>query len=300
MASSPAPVLAAGAVLWRPSRRHGIKVAVIHRPRYGDWSLPKGKALRGETLPLTAIREIAEETGFAVRLGRQVTTVSYPVSAGHKTVHYFSGRAGDGQFRRSDEVDDLDWLSLPKARKRLTHHFDRKVLDSFGTLPTELSTVVLVRHARAGQRDAFSGDDDDRPLDGKGIRQAAALTQELLAFGPSAVASAPLVRCRQTVERLAGRLRTTVGDEPALSESEYQHDPAAARRRVTELALRDTGSGPVVVCSQGGVIPGVIRSLASRANLAVPTTATPKGAYWVLSFEGKQLRQADRYLVPDS
>ena len=292
-------MLAAGAVLWRPSRRHGIKVAVIHRPRYGDWSLPKGKALRGERLPLTAIREIAEETGFAVRLGRQVTTVSYPVSAGHKTVHYFAGRAGDGRFHRSDEVDDLAWLPLRKARKQLTHHFDRKVLDSFSTLPADMSAVVLVRHARAGQRDSFIGDDDDRPLDAKGTRQTLALTQELLAFGPTAVTSAPLARCRQTVQRLAEQLRVAIGDEPALSEPEYQHDPAAARRRVTELALRDTGSGPVVVCSQGGVIPGVIKSLASRADLAVPTTTTPKGAYWVLSFEGKQLRQADRYLVPE-
>jgi len=300
VASSATPIAAAGAVLWRPSRRHGIKVAVVHRPRYDDWSLPKGKARRGESPPVTAVREIGEETGFAVRLGRQVTTVSYPVSAGHKTVHYFAGRVGAGAFRPNAEVDDLEWLPVHKARKLLSYRFDRKVLDAFCTLPPALATLLLVRHARAGQRDSFTGLDEDRPLDSKGIRQSVALTAQLLAFGPVTVSAAPLVRCQQTVQRLAGRLATTIGIEPALSEREYQQDPASARRRAVELALRDTGNGPAVVCSQGGVIPGVIKSLASRADLALPTTATPKGAYWVLSFEGKQLRQADRYVVPDS
>jgi 8-oxo-dGTP diphosphatase len=226
--------------------------------------------------------------------------VSYPVTAGHKSVHYFAARSGDGRFRANREVDELAWLPVAKARKALSYRFDRKVLDAFCALPADLATLVLVRHAHAGQRDSFLGEDQTRPLDAKGIRQASALARELLAFGPVGVASAPLVRCRQTVQHLAGQLTQPVTDEPTLSESEYQRDPAAARRRVTELALRDTGRGPVVVCSQGGVIPGVIKSLASRADLALPTTATPKGAYWVLSFEGKQLRQADRYLLADA
>lgn len=299
MASEAAPILAAGAVLWRPSRKHGVKVAVVHRPRYDDWSLPKGKAQAGESLPVTALREVVEETGFAVRLTRRVSVAGYSVSAGHKTVHYFSGSVTGGRFSANKEVDELDWLPLRKARKRLSYRFDRRVLDAFAGLPPDLSTVVLVRHARAGQRDSFTGDDADRPLDGKGSRHAAALTAELMPFGPVAVSAAPLLRCRQTVQPLAAALRVKVGAEPSLSEAEYQRDPAAARRRITELALHDTGSGPAVVCSQGGVIPGVVKSLASRSKLSVPTVATPKGAFWVLSFEGKQLRQADRYVLPD-
>lgn len=299
MASDAAPIPAAGAVLWRPSRRHGIKVALVHRQRYDDWSLPKGKVAHGESAAAAAAREVTEETGYTVRLGRQIGVVGYPVSSGHKTVHYFAGRVGDGRFRPNKEVDALEWLTLHKARKKLSYRHDRRVLDDFGTLPPGLSTVVLVRHARAGQRDSFTGDDEQRPLDGKGIRHASALIAELMVFGPISVSAAPLARCRQTVRPLADRLHLPIADEPALSEPEYQRDPAAARRRITELALRDTGSGCAVVCSQGGVIPGVVKSLASRSNLSVPTVATPKGAFWVLSFEGKQLRQADRYLLPD-
>lgn len=299
MANNAASITAAGAVLWRPSRKHGVKVALVHRPRYDDWSFPKGKAAKGESVLQTAAREVREETGFAVRLGRHLTTVTYPVSSGNKAVHYFTASVADGSFRDNREVDRLAWMPVHKARKHLTYHYDRTVLDEFATLPADLSTVVLVRHARAGQRDDFGGADDERPLDGKGMAQAAVLAKQLRVFGPARIAAAPLVRCEQTVRRLADSLRMTVDIEDALSEQAYQQDPARARRRVTELALQDVGDGPVVVCSQGGVIPGVVKSLAARTNLALPTVATPKAAYWVLSFETKRLRQADRYLLPE-
>lgn len=300
MASNARALYAAGAVLWRPSRKHGIKVAVIHRPRYDDWSLPKGKPETGEYPPVTALREVTEETGFAARLGRHIDSIGYQTTAGLKVVHYFAGLATRGAFTPNKEVDELRWLPLRKARALLTYPRDRTVLDSFAALPARLSVVVLVRHAKAGQRDSFAGADSKRPLDRRGLRQADELADQLLAFGPSGVAAAPLTRCRQTVLPLAAELGLTVTDEPVLSEAEFQHDPAAARRRVIELALADTGDGPTVVCSQGGVIPGVIKSLASRAGLTLPTTTTPKAAYWVLSFDDKRLRQADRYVLPDS
>jgi 8-oxo-dGTP diphosphatase len=290
---------AAGAVLWRPSRKHGIKVAVIHRPRYDDWSLPKGKAERGECPMMTAHREVGEETGFTARLGRHIDTISYETSSGLKQVHYFAGRSVRGEFVANREVDDLHWLTVAKARATLTYSRDRAVLDSFMTLPADLATVVVVRHARAGQRDAFVGADSKRPLDRRGKRQAEELVRRLTPLIPASVAAAPLERCRQTVAPLAASLHVPVTDEPSFSEAEYQHDPAAARRRIVEWALAGAERGPAVVCSQGGVIPGVIKSLASRAQLAIETTTTPKGAYWVLSFDDKRIRQADRYLLPD-
>jgi 8-oxo-dGTP diphosphatase len=299
VASNPAVIEAAGAVLWRPSKKHGVKVAVIHRPRYDDWSLPKGKAERGECPTVTASREVDEETGFAARIGRHIDTISYEASSSRKVVHYFSGQAVAGAFTPNREVDELEWLSVAKARARLSYPRDRAVLDSFITLPTALATVILVRHARAGQRDSFVGADSKRPLDRRGRKQAAELVRRLTVFGPAAVVAAPLERCRQTVAPLADSLRVAVTDEPSFSEAEYQHDPAAARRRTVELALAGADNGPTVVCSQGGVIPGVIKSLASRAELAIETTTTPKAAYWVLSFDDKRIRQADRYVLPD-
>lgn len=300
MPSNPAVVEAAGAVLWRPSRKHGVKVAVIHRPAYGDWSLPKGKSERREDPPMTAVREVAEETGYGTRLGRHIDTINYEVASGLKVVHYFAGRVTGGDFAPNREVDVLDWLPLTKARARLSYSRDRAVLDSFGALPADLNTVILVRHAHAGQRDAFAGADAKRPLDRKGRKQAKLLGEVLTAFGPAAVAAAPLTRCRQTVQPLATALRVPVTDEPSMSEIEYQHDPAAARRRVVELARSAGDGGPTVLCSQGGVIPGVIKSLAARSDLPLPTVATPKGTYWVLSFDDRRLRQADRYQTADS
>lgn len=292
-------ILAAGAVLWRPSRKHGIKIAVIHRPRKDDWSLPKGKAEGRESPPMTAVREVAEETGFASLLGRAITVVKYQTPVGPKTVHYFLARCLDGRFEPNREVDEMVWLPWDRARERLTYPRDHTVLDCLLTLPTDLSTVLLVRHARAGQRGDFAGDDADRPLDTKGRRQAAALVGQLAAFRPSEVVSAPLQRCRQTVAPLAESMGMTVGSEPAFSEASYAEDPDTARRRLQEFAAGDPLAGPVVVCSQGGVIPGVLTDLASRARTTIEYPATPKGAYWLLSFEGKRLRQADRYLVSD-
>lgn len=324
---------AAGGVVWRPSRKHGVRVAVVHRPRYDDWSLPKGKAEPGETMPVTASREILEETGYLVALGRFVGQATYRVSAGQKKVDYFSAAVLGGEFTANKEVDTLEWLSVSAARKRLTYEFDQHILDRFGRLPVNLSTVVLVRHARAGHRESYDGADAARPLDGKGRRQALALSTDLLPFAPLAVYSAPLVRCRATVEPLADKLGLPVFDEPDLAEEVYRDDPGAARRKVMEYAgpiwapdaLPRTADpvgktadvaeppavrrpqtvqgeakpfGAVIAGSQGGVIPGVVKALAARGRISLPGGGTPKGSFWVLSFDGRRLVQADHYPPP--
>lgn len=300
MANNQTAIEAAGVVLWRPSRKHGIKVAVIHRPGYDDWSLPKGKAELGECPAVTAHRETMEETGYTPGLGRHIDTISYETPAGLKVVHYFAARVVRGDFAANKEVDRMEWLPVVKARARLTYPRDRTLLDSFMTLPADLTSVVLVRHGRAGQRDAFVGADSKRPLDRRGRKQAEDLKCRLVTFAPKSVAAAPLERCRQTVAPLAAALSLPVTDEPLLSEAEFQHDPAAARKRIVDIVGGTRGGGPAVVCSQGGVIPGVVKSLAARSDLTVETTTTPKGAYWVLSFDEKRLCQADRYLLPES
>ena len=313
-------------MLWRPSRKHGIRIALVHRPRYDDWSLPKGKADSGESAPVTAGREVWEETGFRSVLGRALTTVSYAVTGGPKTVQYFAARATTGSFTANKEVDKLEWLPAGVARARMSYEFDKAVLDTFGLERPDLRGVLLVRHARAGHRESFDGDDALRPLDAKGRRQAQALVAELAPFGPGAVHSAPAERCRATVAPLARSLGRSVEIEPLLAEESYRDDPAAARRRLVELAeaerIPSTASASarpadglstdriavptpseeipstVVACSQGGVIPGVVKSLAGRSDVSVPRIGTPKGAFWLLSFEGRRLIQADAYPSP--
>ncbi len=223
-------IRAAGAVLWRPSGQ----IALVHRPRYDDWSLPKGKLDDGETAPAAAVREVREETGFHAELGRRLGRASYVVTSpaakrtGPKVVDYWAARAGEGSFVPGSEVDELRWLAPDEAEASLTHAVDRAILNSFTTVPTPTATILLVRHAKAGSRSRWHGDDDLRPLTPAGRRQADELSSLLRLFGPTRVHSASPVRCRQTVEPLAAALGTDVVDEPLLSEDGYWPDRSAA------------------------------------------------------------------------
>lgn len=290
-------VTGAGGVLWRHSGRHGLRIAVVHRPRYGDWSLPKGKSKRRESLQQTAVREIAEETGFPAVLGRVVARVQYDVAAGHKEVTHFSARAGTGRFAPTDEVDRLEWLTPAQAVDRLDYPDDIGAVEDFDSLPVGLSTIVVVRHARAGKREAFDGDDLTRPLDTKGRAQAEALQHILDSYRPERIISAPATRCVQTVEPTATHAALSIEIDGGLGEERYRDEPGAARRLIRSL-LAGSPSTRFLLCSQGGVIPGALRSLATSGELHLPDVSTPKAAHWVLTFDGDRLVQADRFVAP--
>ncbi len=163
MASKPAPVRAAGGVVHRDGR-----IALVHRPRYDDWSLPKGKLEGGESPAAAAAREIAEETGARVALKQLLTRVSYPIDSTMKLVDYWQMAYLDGEFEPSDEVDQVDWLAPAEARARLTYWHDRQVIDASARTPELDSVLVLVRHARAGSRSQWKGPDEERPLEESG------------------------------------------------------------------------------------------------------------------------------------
>jgi 8-oxo-(d)GTP phosphatase len=161
-------IRAAGAVLWR-ARAGGIETALVHRPRYDDWSFPKGKSLPGEHVLLTAVREVEEETGVRAALGRRLPSQCYPVEGPPKRVEYWAARPVSAErFAPGDEVDGLAWLPLPAARERLSYPRDVSVLDVFTTGPADTAPVILVRHAAAISRKAWrsAGHADDlaRPL----------------------------------------------------------------------------------------------------------------------------------------
>lgn len=277
-------VRAAGAVLWRRNSE-SVEVAVVHRPRYDDWSLPKGKLDRGETLPAAAVREVAEETGFSCVLGHFLVETRYPVThrraPATKTVQYFAARATGGRFQQSDEVDRLRWLPVSDAADVLTYRADRAVLEQFVASGTEVTTVLLVRHAKAGKRENWAGDDDLRPLSDAGCKQTDALTAMLPLFGADRVHAAPRVRCVQTVRPTAEWLGATIVHEPALSEEGFADDPTAAADRIAAIAA---AGGTPVICSQGAVIPDVIGDLAGRAGIAMDDVPAKKGSLWLLAF----------------
>ncbi|MEV6716951.1 NUDIX hydrolase [Lentzea sp. NPDC051208] len=271
---------AAGAVLWRDADGD-VEVAVVHRQRYDDWSLPKGKLDHGETIPACAVREIEEETGFSCVLGRHLRQVSYSVKGVPKTVDYYAAQAVSGSFVPNEEVDLLRWLPVAQASELLTYEPDRDVLAEFARLPADLLVVLLVRHAKAGKRSEWNGDDDLRPLSDAGWRQAAALRALLPLWAPVRVHTAPRVRCVDTVRGVAEDLDVEMVEEARLSEEGYWPDPDAGLVRLLEVA---TDEGRAVLSSQGGVIPSVVQSLAELGGLRLEEIPCKKGSTWVLAF----------------
>lgn len=289
-------VLASGGVLWRrPGGAGGaVQVAVVHRPRYDDWSLPKGKLDPGETGVGAAVREVHEETGFEAVVGRTLGESHYRVLDGGrdvpKTVRWWAMRATGGEFAPGSEVDELVWLGVNAARRRVTGDRDSGPLTAFAAHPPETTTVLLVRHARAGRQGSYDGPDDERPLDARGREQAAALADVLPFYDPQVLSSAPALRCRATVQPLADRLGVPVTVDLDLAEDRASSLPARLQ------ALADAGL-PAVVCSQGGAIPFAVAATAATAGLDLAVVPCGKGSVWALSFSSGQLVDAD-YTAP--
>ena len=133
-------VVAAGGVVWRRTAAGGIEVLVVHRPRYDDWSLPKGKLEPGETLEACAGREVLEETGLACRRGEVIADVRYRDHKDRaKLVRYWAMEVANGDatsFEANDEVDALAWLPIEEAGPRLTYPHDRPLLEALLTTPS--------------------------------------------------------------------------------------------------------------------------------------------------------------------
>jgi len=285
------PIRAAGGVVWRPADsvdgHAGLEVAVIHRPRYDDWSLPKGKLAPGESDLDAAVREVLEETGFHVRVGRPLGETRYdkagPTGTRPKVVRWWAMQAEGGVFSPTREVDDLRWLSLAQASDRLTRVTDRDVLERFarGTTPTR--TVLLVRHASAGSRSAWEGEDRDRPLDECGVAQADELIRTLARFEIGSVISADYRRCVDTVAPVADAFGLAVRPDPVLSEVGY---PGREEEAVHLLRSQGDADHDAVACSQGDVIPDLLARLADADGypLKMPIR-NRKGSAWALSID---------------
>lgn len=284
------PIAAAGGVVWR-MRDGAPEVLLVHRPRYDDWTLPKGKLLPGEPDLVAAVREVGEETGAEVAVQRRVRTVKYSVDDVRKKVTYWSMRYRSGEFEPNDEVNDVAWLRPRRAYERLDYDVDRSVLEDFAAMPVADSVLVLVRHAKAGRRSDWSGDDDLRPLDASGSAQADALASLLALFGPTRIYSADLVRCVQTVQPLADSLDLRVRVEPAFADESYEDGPDGTQNALLALAKPGKVS---VVCSQGLTIPALIDELGP----GVRSSETRKGAWWVLTVVDGDVVSLDHYDAP--
>lgn len=285
---------AAGAVLYRRAvndPRSPASIAVIHRPRYDDWSLPKGKLRDDEATTVAAVRELGEETGRRCALQARLGSVTYRTAIGPKLVDYFAARDLGPGPQPDDEADEVRWLSFKAARALVSYGADRDVLDRFAAIGPITATVALVRHARAGKRENWDGPDELRPLTARGQRQAIALAALLKPYAPRRIVSATPLRCRQTVQPLAASLDTEIDVQSWASDDHYADDASASLRHLRDLAEQE---GASVVSSQGGAIPGLLKGLSGRSA----DYGTAKGAFWLLSFRGRELAALDRYPAP--
>jgi 8-oxo-dGTP pyrophosphatase MutT (NUDIX family)/phosphohistidine phosphatase SixA len=299
----PGTVQAAGGVLWREGRA-GPEVALVHRPRHDDWSLPKGKAKLGEHPLVTAVREVDEETGYQPRVGPFVARVFYRTCTDRdgslKQVRYWSMRAGSGRFAPNDEVDDLAWLSVPEAIRVASTERDRSLLTAFARMPVRTTTLVVVRNADAaparkrGRREAQRG---DRRLNSHGREQAEALTPVLSALGIRALRAAPPLRCRQTLLPYASAAELPVVEDPDLGSP--RHHPAAFPATAVERLLQSVAAGPTAACVPGASVRPLMLNLSRLAGLPLPRDLPlRKGGWWLVHLEGRRAVAAERHDPP--
>lgn len=262
---------AAGAVVWRVRDRK-LEVLLVHRPRYDDWAWPKGKQEKGESLAECAVREVAEETAIPVVLGRPLPQVSYLLGNGRRKVsHYWAATPApedDPALRAREpvvpadtaEVDDVRWVEAHRAMRRLTYRDDREplgiLIDQWHDEKLRTWPVLIVRHARARGRSAWSGDESTRPLTPSGEAHAERLVPLLAAYGVTEIVTSPWRRCLATVEPYTQRLGTAPTVEELLTEAGHDARP----RKVSALvrAALVTRSPGVALCTHRPVLPTVM------------------------------------------
>jgi 8-oxo-dGTP diphosphatase len=314
-------VRAAGGVVWRPAQA-GAEIALVHRPRYDDWSFPKGKCERGEHELATAIREIKEETGLRVVLGRRLASSVYRVAAGVKRVSYWAARCvGSAGFVPGHEVDQVRWLPAAEVKALLTYERDQVLLEEFRSGPVLTDPLVLLRHAAAGRKqDWVSGraqqPDLDRPLDPSGSADADVLASLLASYGQCQVISSAAERCVATVRPYAAavgvpvqvRSELTVTPEPARDASlltlatgtaraPTRGQPAWPAQRAAGIAVQLAVSGrPTLICAHRENLPAMIEAVFDALGASRPD-AEPlgKSEFWVLQSADGALVSAERH-----
>ena len=264
-------IYAAGVVCWRPSKS-GIEFALVHREKYRDWGFPKGKLDPGEFLPETAVREVQEEAGFKVRLGRKLAVSTYQLENGEdKEVHYWAARVSDKAQRKSvfqpnQEIALVEWHSAEVAMGKLSYQHDRDLLSQVVGLheagELETRAVILLRHATATPRGEWKKGEDTRPLLKRGQAEAERLIPLLDAFGPRLLVTSSWRRCVDTLLPYATAKRRKLIERSQLSEFGSKQGPKRLKKLLNK-AMDETRA--TVICSHRPALPPILQTLSKRA-----------------------------------
>ena len=271
----PSVVLAAGALCWRIVRGK-THVLLVHRAERADTSLPKGKVDPGETPPETAVREIAEETGFQIVLGATLGTIEYTLPGGReKVVYYWAAEVSDAEvaaarFTPNEEIASIEWLPIAIARVRLSYDHDRSVLDRFSARVTaghaRTFAVIALRHGKAVPPASWDGPDSTRPLLHRGLEQARNIAPGIAAWAPKKLVSSPAVRCLATIQPIAALLGLEIKRNPGISQDAYEEGHSSVRKIVHKRLARRSS---VVFCSHGPLIPEIIDEVAGATGTTI-------------------------------
>ena len=280
-------MLAAGVVVFRPGR----EVLLVHRPKYADWSFPKGKLDRGERAPVAAVREAAEETGLRVRLGVPLASQRYPVSGSRsKSVHYWTGRAvGDDDvsgYPANSEIDNVRWVPYEKALGMLTYDRDQETLRAARKVRRRTHAVVVLRHGGARSRRTWRDDDRERPLLKTGRHQAESLVPLLAAYNVTRLLTSTSLRCLETLTPYADAAGLPLETTRRLSEEDATRK--GVRRIVDELV---EGDDCAVVCSHRPVMQDLFDAL------GLENPGLQAGEMLVAHVRKGEIRATERYAV---
>ena len=290
------PILAAGAVLWRKSEKKKIEVLIIHRPKYDDWTFPKGKAEIGEPLIACAYREVLEETNIETAFGPYLGEVEYLTNDGKKKVSYWAAKViKEKEFNPNAEVDQLKWVEVKKVKELLTLNTDKKILEQFLKIEPDTKPFILLRHAKAVTRDEWQGEDDDRPLDSYGQNQAKRLLAMYQVFNLEQIHSSDAVRCYDTVIPIAKGLNIRLEVTGKLSEDTYKKDKEKAFDYAKELMKSNES---VLLCSHNPILPKMLNKLTKKSEVDADEGKLLPADGWVIHRIGKEVIQIDRIDSP--
>ena len=253
-------IRAAGALLWRETQERAIEIALIHRPRYDDWTLPKGKIEEGETALQCAYRELVEETGIKASFTRQLGSIDYVENGEAKRVIFWAAHCAlnASTFIANEEVDQLRWLPSEEAIELSTYQSDREMIANFQSQEQRTDTLIILRHAKALERGDWDEPDSQRTLNEVGFDQAQLLIKHLEPFAIDEVYTSDYTRCVQTVTPLAHARGLSITAVPSLNEQTFEEDPSRAVAFANALKQDEKN---IVICSHNPVIPTMLRGI---------------------------------------